>query len=57
MIKNKLFFVEVSDECKFALLELLCFFNENEDLAEELVEEKWYSQTADDKLTQKKTWK
>lgn len=54
MTKNN---IGVSDESKFALLELLCFFNENEDLAEELVEEKWYSQTADDKLTQRKTWR
>lgn len=50
-------FTAVSDESKLALLELLCFFNENEDLAEELVEERWFAQSSNEKQILKKTWK
>ncbi|XKL59289.1 hypothetical protein PGB90_000305 [Kerria lacca] len=47
--------VEISEDNKQALLELLCFFNETEQLAEELIEERWFSRDMSENL--KKTWR
>lgn len=50
-------FIEISDESKQALLELVCYLNETEEIPSELIEEKWYSQTAKGTPAIKKTWK
>ncbi|XP_058822135.1 small ribosomal subunit protein mS39 [Topomyia yanbarensis] len=49
--------VEVSQEVKQSLLELLCFFNHEESLAEEYIEERWFRQGGQVKGRQKKSWK
>lgn len=49
--------LEVSESNKQSLLELICFFNETEQLAEELIEERWFSQYGQEKVTVRNTWK
>lgn len=50
--------IEVSGECKQSLLELLCFFNESDEVDPELIEEKWFTVAAKSaKNAIKKTWK
>lgn len=52
-----LLFLEVSEDNKQSLLELICFFNETEQLAEELIEERWFSQYGQEKFTVRNTWR
>lgn len=42
---------------KQQLLELVCFYNHEDTLSEELIEERWHSQTSVGKERQRKTWK
>lgn len=46
----------ISDEMRQQLLELVCFFNHDDTLDEELIEERWFSQTSVGKERQRKTW-
>lgn len=54
---NVLILIAISEEVKLCLLELLCFFNCEEQLAEELIEERWFSRSTDSRKILKKTWK
>lgn len=47
----------VSDDLRQQLLELVCFFNHDDTLDEELIEERWFSQTSVGKERQRKTWR
>lgn len=49
--------IEVSQELKQSLLELVCFFNHEESLEEEYIEERWFRQGVAEKGRQRKTWK
>lgn len=49
--------IEVSAELKQSMMELLCFFNHEESLAEEYIEERWFRQGVTEKGRQRKTWK
>lgn len=49
--------VEISAEDKQELLELVCFYNEEDALNEELIEERWFKQTGRIRERQRKTWK
>lgn len=53
--------VEVDASTKQALLELVCFYNEEDQLSEELIEERWFKLQAQAKeqsnRPQGKTWK
>lgn len=49
--------VEVGEELKQSLLELLCFYNMEDTLSEELIEERWFRQGTRGKERQRKTWK
>lgn len=49
--------VEISPEDAQALLELVCFYNEEDALNEELIEERWFRQTGKGRERQRKTWK
>jgi len=51
------FFSAISEETKLCLLELICFFNGDEELAEELIEERWFSLMLTERKMLKKTWK
>lgn len=48
---------EISEDNKQSLLELISFFNETEELAEELIEERWFSQYGQERVSVKNTWK
>lgn len=54
---NFVYVVEISDENKQALLELISFFNETEEFCPQFIEEKWFSQANKDNFNVKKTWK
>ncbi|XP_062552452.1 small ribosomal subunit protein mS39 [Armigeres subalbatus] len=49
--------VDVSPELKQSMMELLCFFNHEESLPEEFIEERWFQQGMTEKGRQRKTWK
>uniref|UniRef100_A0A8D8MLB0 Small ribosomal subunit protein mS39 n=1 Tax=Culex pipiens TaxID=7175 RepID=A0A8D8MLB0_CULPI len=49
--------IEVGQELKQSLLELVCFFNHEESLEEEYIEERWFRQGVTEKGRQRKTWK
>ncbi|XP_017488818.1 PREDICTED: protein PTCD3 homolog, mitochondrial, partial [Rhagoletis zephyria] len=49
--------VEISNETKQQLLELICFYNNEEPLPEELIEERWFKANADARERNRKTWK
>lgn len=49
--------VEVPQSLKQQLLELVCFYNHEDTLSEELIEERWHSQSSVGKERQRKTWK
>ncbi|XP_067630375.1 small ribosomal subunit protein mS39 [Eurosta solidaginis] len=49
--------VEVSHELKQKLLELICFYNNEEPLPEELIEERWFKANADARERNRKLWK
>lgn len=49
--------VDIPDDLKQQLLELISFFNHEDTISEELIEERWFSQTSVGKERQRKTWK
>lgn len=49
--------IEIRPELKQSLMELLCFFNHEESLPEEFIEERWFRQGVTEKGRQRKTWK
>ncbi|KAJ8928158.1 hypothetical protein NQ314_019305 [Rhamnusium bicolor] len=49
--------IEVSQETQQKLLELLCYFNSEDTLSEEFIEERWFRQSSSFKERQRKTWK
>lgn len=55
LLKNK--DVKLSDETQRDLLELLCYFNSEDTLSEEFIEERWFKQSSRTKERQRKTWK
>lgn len=48
---------EVSVELKQSLLELICYYNHEDTLPEDLIEERWFSQSTVGRDRQRKTWK
>ncbi|KAB0802204.1 hypothetical protein PPYR_04390 [Photinus pyralis] len=55
LLKNKN--VDISHGTLQQLLELICFYNCEEPLGEEFIEERWFKQSARGKERQRKTWK
>ncbi|XP_017868410.1 PREDICTED: protein PTCD3 homolog, mitochondrial [Drosophila arizonae] len=49
--------IEVSDALKQSLLELVCFYNNEEPLPEEYIEERWFMQNSRRRERHGKTWK
>ncbi|XP_058126412.1 small ribosomal subunit protein mS39 [Anopheles ziemanni] len=49
--------IEVSDELKQQMLELLCFYNHEDTLPEQFIEERWFRQGTVGRERQRKTWK
>ncbi|CAH1987692.1 unnamed protein product [Acanthoscelides obtectus] len=49
--------VDISEETRQALLELLCYTNDTDILSEEFIEERWFRQTTKSKEKQRKIWK
>lgn len=49
--------IPISEATKRKLFGLVCFFNEEDQLAEDLIEERWFSQAAIGKERLRKTWK
>lgn len=49
--------INISNELRQSFLELICFNNHEDNVAEELIEERWFSQTATGKERLRKTWK
>lgn len=47
----------LSEKCIQSMLELLCYYNEEEPLSEELIEERWFAQSARGQTKQRNTWK
>lgn len=47
----------VSKETEQSLLELLCYFNDEDTLQEDFIEERWFRQTSTGKERNRKTWK
>lgn len=48
---------EIPAELKQSLLELLCFYNHENTLADDLIEERWFGQSSMGKERLRKTWK
>ncbi|KAJ8979588.1 hypothetical protein NQ317_019476 [Molorchus minor] len=49
--------IEISPETQLQLLELVCYFNSEDTLSEEFIEERWFRQSSRFKDRQRKTWK
>lgn len=49
--------VEISIDLKQQLLELISFYNHEDSVSEDLIEERWFSQSSIGKERQRKTWK
>ena len=49
--------IELSQSTQQSLLELLCFYNNEDQLLEEFIEERWFRQSGKGKVRPKKTWK
>ncbi|VEN56252.1 unnamed protein product [Callosobruchus maculatus] len=49
--------LDISNETRQALLELLCYTNDSDMLAEDFIEERWFRQSAKSKEKQRKIWK
>lgn len=49
--------INISNELRQSFLELICFTNHEDSIAEELIEERWFSQTNSNRERQRKTWK
>lgn len=55
LLKNK--GVEISEKTQQDLLELLCYFNSENTLSEEFIEERWFKQSSRSKERHRKVWK
>lgn len=55
LLKNK--HLKISEDTQQNLLELLCYFNSENTLSEEFIEERWFKQSSRAKERQRKTWK
>lgn len=49
--------IEIPDQLKQSLLELICFYNHEDSLPEDLIEERWFRQGTRGRDRQRKTWK
>lgn len=49
--------IDVSPDLRQSLLELLCFYNSEDTLSDEFIEERWFRQSSKGKERQRKTWK
>lgn len=49
--------VEVGEEDRQKLLELVCFYNGEDGISEELIEERWFRHVGKGRDRQRKTWK
>lgn len=49
--------LEVSSDTQQALLELVCFYNSVDDIEEDWIEERWYTQANKDREEFRNTWK
>lgn len=49
--------MEITNEQRQSLLELLCFYNNEEPLPEEHYEERWFTQHREGQQRHRKTWK
>lgn len=49
--------IEITNDSKQQLLELICFYNNEEPLPEEWIEERWFKANADARERNRKTWK
>ncbi|XP_025209053.1 protein PTCD3 homolog, mitochondrial [Melanaphis sacchari] len=49
--------IEISSDTQQSLLELVCFYNNQDDLEEDWIEERWYTQTNKDREEFRNTWK
>lgn len=49
--------IEVPQDLKQSLFELVCYYNHEDTLSEDLIEERWFSQSTVGKERQRKTWK
>lgn len=50
-------FLEVSSDTQQALLELVCFYNNQDDIEDDWIEERWYTQANKEKEGIRNTWK
>lgn len=49
--------INISNELRQSFLELICFNNEKDTIAEELIEERWFSQSFNARERMRNTWK
>lgn len=49
--------IDVSSSLRQSLLELLCYYNSEDTLSDEFVEERWFRQSSKGREKQRKTWK
>ncbi|XP_022160312.1 protein PTCD3 homolog, mitochondrial [Myzus persicae] len=49
--------IEISSDTQQSLLELVCFYNNQDDLEEDWIEERWYTQANKDREEYRNTWK
>lgn len=49
--------INITNELRQSFLELICFYNHEDNIAEELIEERWFSQTGTSRERLRKTWK
>lgn len=57
MINLFQYFLEISSDTQQALLELVCFYNNKDDIYEDWIEERWYTQANKDREEFRNTWK
>ncbi|XP_025415928.1 protein PTCD3 homolog, mitochondrial isoform X2 [Sipha flava] len=49
--------IEISSDTQQALLELVCFYNNQDDIEEDWIEERWYTQVNKEREELRNTWK
>lgn len=49
--------LEISSDTQQSLLELVCFYNNQDNLEEDWIEERWYTQANKDREEFRNTWK
>lgn len=49
--------LDISPDTLQALLELVCFYNSQDDIEEDWIEERWYTQSNKDREEFRNTWK